>query len=79
MIGILGIAHSFVDTDYCWSLSIPTGIDSMAVEPRSNLSFYFRIAYRNRLWQQTDIFQVQSEKVERKTINRKGIRNKARC
>lgn len=22
MIGILGIAHNFVDTDYCWSLCV---------------------------------------------------------
>ncbi len=36
MINIVGIAYSFVDTDYCWSLSIPSGIDCLAVEPRSN-------------------------------------------
>ena len=36
MIEILGIAHSFVDTDYCWSLTVVTGIDLLAVEPRSN-------------------------------------------
>ena len=35
MINILGIAHSFVDTDYCWSLNIATGIDFLSVEARS--------------------------------------------
>lgn len=40
MIGILGIAHNFVDTDYCWSLSDIGPIECLAVEPRSNFFVY---------------------------------------
>jgi hypothetical protein len=31
MIAILGIAHSFVDTDYCWSLIVPGSIDLLTI------------------------------------------------
>jgi hypothetical protein len=48
MIGILGIAHNFVDTDYCWSLSVFGPIDCLAVEPRSKYFLIERILNCNR-------------------------------